>query len=448
MTVPTPGPEVDVRCEVLIVGGGPTGLFLAALLTRRGVDVLVLERRTAPAEHSRAIGLHPPALRALREVGLETAAARAGARIRCGRARSRGRELGRLRFARAWPGRPYVLSLPQSRTEAMLAERLNASAPGALRRGWEVTALRERADGVEVTARATGEVAETGPSTDTLRLHARVAVAADGSRSTVRELLGIGTTGAEHRDTYLMGDLADPDSAGAEGIGDDGTGTGTGTGTGIEGISAEGTDPCGVGTDREALIHLEPGGVVESFPLPGARRRWVAHTGRGDLTEPDPEVLTRTIRERIAVRLDPATTSMISVFSVRRRTAQRLVTTRCVLLGDAAHEISPIGGQGITLGWLGALDAAPLLARTVRGTAGGRASRGPLDADQAWQSLERVCRRRARVAGLLAHANTALGRPLPGPLAAVRSLGVSIALRTPLRHVMAWTYSMGWARRR
>nr|WP_281067170.1 FAD-dependent monooxygenase [Brachybacterium fresconis] len=436
----------------MIVGGGPTGLFLAALLARRGVDVLVMERRTAPAEHSRAIGLHPPALRALREVGLERAAARAGARIRCGRARSRGRELGRLRFARAWLGRPYVLALPQSRTEAMLAERLNASAPGALRRGWEVTALRERADGVEVTARATGEVAETGPSTDTLRLHARVAVAADGSRSTVRELLGIGTTGAEHRDTYLMGDLADPDSAGAEGIGDNGPGTststGTGTGTGTGGISAEGTDPRGVGTDRDALIHLEPDGVVESFPLPGARRRWVAHTGRGDLAEPDPEVLTRAIRERIGVRLDPATTSMISVFSVRRRTAQSLVTTRCVLLGDAAHEISPIGGQGITLGWLDALDAAPLLARMVRGTASGRASRGPLDTDPSWRRLERVCRRRARVAGLLGHANTALGRPLPGPLAAARSLGVSFALRTPLRHVMAWTYSMGWARRR
>lgn len=438
MTASAPGPEVDARCEVLIVGGGPTGLFLAALLARRGVDVLVLERRTAPAEHSRAIGLHPPALRALREVGLERAAARAGARIRSGHARSRGRELGRLRFARAWPGRPFVLSLPQSRTEAMLAERLDASAPRALRRGWEVTALRERADGVEVTARETGEVAGMESAADVLRLHARVVVAADGARSTVRELLGIGTTGAEHRDTYLMGDLADPDSAGVEGTGAEGTPTSTAT---------ESTDHDGVAADRDALIHLEPGGVVESFPLPGARRRWVAHTGRGDLAEPDPELLTRTIRQRTGARLDPTSISMISAFSVRRRTAQRLVTTRCVLLGDAAHEISPIGGQGITLGWLDALDAAPLLAHTVRGTPGRRTSGGPLDADPAWQRLERACRRRARVAGLLGHANTALGRPLPGPLAAARSLGVSIALRTPLRHVMAWTYSMGWARR-
>ncbi|WP_216639479.1 FAD-dependent monooxygenase [Brachybacterium sp. P6-10-X1] len=425
MTVPSASPEGDVCCEVLIVGGGPTGLFLAALLARRGVGVIVLERRAAPAEHSRAIGLHPPALRALREVGLERTAARVGARIRCGRARSRGRELGRLRFARAWPGRPYVLSLPQSRTEELLADRLAESAPGALRRGREVTALRERADGVEVTARRMGEAGETGSTAEPLRLRARVVVAADGSRSTVRELLGIGTTGTEHRDAYLMGDLADPDSAGAEGTGSH-----------------------GVGTDRDALIHLEPGGVVESFPLPGARRRWVVHTGRGDLAEPRSEVLTRAIRERTGMRLDPGTTSMISAFSVRRRTAQRLVTTRCALLGDAAHEISPIGGQGITLGWLDALDAAPLLARTVRATAGGRSSRGPLDADPAWQRLERVCRRRARVAGLIAHANTALGRPLPGPFAAARTLGVSIALRTPLRHVMAWTYSMGWARRR
>ncbi|QNN82793.1 FAD-dependent monooxygenase [Brachybacterium sp. Z12] len=47
------------RCEVLIVGGGPTGLFLAVLLAARGVDVRVLERRREVSAHSRAIGLHP-----------------------------------------------------------------------------------------------------------------------------------------------------------------------------------------------------------------------------------------------------------------------------------------------------------------------------------------------------------------------------------------------------
>ena len=71
-------------CDVLVVGGGPTGLFLAALLAQQGVDVVVLERRPEASTHSRAIGLHPPALGALHTLGLEDAAVSEGVTIRTG----------------------------------------------------------------------------------------------------------------------------------------------------------------------------------------------------------------------------------------------------------------------------------------------------------------------------------------------------------------------------
>src|SRR5699024_2021681 len=135
-------------------------------------------------------------------------------------------------------------------------------------------------------------------------------------------------------DTYLMGDVADS------------------------------------GTRRGARIHLEPGGVIEAFPLPGAMRRWVAHTGTARLgtgrfgksrSARTPEELAAIVRRRTGERIDPATNTMISAFGVRRRTAERMVDGRVVLIGDAAHEVSPIGGQGMTLGWLDALALAPLL---------------------------------------------------------------------------------------
>ncbi|MFA9370007.1 FAD-dependent monooxygenase, partial [Escherichia coli] len=84
-----------------------------------------------PSAHSRAIGLHPPAVNALGAVGLAGRAVAEGAPIAGGQARSRGRLLGSLTFERAWPQRPYVLALPQSRTETLLAERLAALAPAA-----------------------------------------------------------------------------------------------------------------------------------------------------------------------------------------------------------------------------------------------------------------------------------------------------------------------------
>ncbi|WP_262425447.1 NAD(P)/FAD-dependent oxidoreductase [Brachybacterium sp. Z12] len=278
-------------------------------------------------------------------MGLHEAAVRQGTQIYCGRARARDGDLGQVRFGRAWPERPYVLSLPQSRTELLLEERLAALAPAALHRGWEVTALRTHHGGVEVTAR------EDGASVPGMRIRASVVVGADGARSRVRELLAIGTTGTEHPDTYLMGDLADP----ADGSGN-------------------------TASAREAFIHLEPDGVVESFPLPDGRRRWVVHTGVNPpahpAPEPAPETLTELVRSRTRIRLDPGSTTMLSAFTVRRRSAWPLLRGRAVLLGDAAHEISPIGGQGITLGLLDALDVAPLLKRSVT-----RRRRGPLRAD-------------------------------------------------------------------
>ncbi|WP_394216384.1 FAD-dependent oxidoreductase [Brachybacterium vulturis] len=400
MTVPVAQDE----CAVLIVGAGPTGLLLACLLARRGVEVRVLERRTEAPVSSRAIGLHPPALRALAEIGLEREAVALGERIRVGRARCRDRELGSVDFARADPRRPHVLALPQTLTEDLLARRLAALAPSALRRGWELTDLQESARTVALTAR------DSGGGSGTLQLRAGLVVGADGSRSRVRSLLGITTSGCDYPDTYLMGDLRDPAATGDAGGG------------------------------REAVVHLEPGGVVESFPLPGGRRRWVVHTGRAG-TDPSPARLVALVRERTGTVLDPATTTMLSAFTVRRRTARRLLTGRCVLLGDAAHEVSPIGGQGITLAWLDALDLAPLLARRLA-----EDRSGALQDDPAWCRAERRIRCRARLAGAVAAANTVLGRPAGARVSTLRALAVRVLLATPLRRGLAWAYSMGWVR--
>ena len=416
-------------CEVLIVGAGPTGLLLAVLLAGRGVDVQLLERRTERSTHSRAIGLHPPAVAALGQAGLAEVAVAAGEPIRVGRARSRGRDLGALHFARAWPNRPFVLSLPQSRTEELLEQRLAELAPGVLHRDWEVTALQQQATGAEVTAR--------GPDGE-VRWRAQVVVGADGTRSRVRELLGVGTTFRSHPDTYVMGDFSDPTGSVPGGAGPARPGRAR---PGRE-HARPGREHARPGRSREAVIHLEPGGVVESFPLPGGNRRWVAHTGAAPASG-SADDLAAIVADRTGERLEVDSNSMISAFSVRSRLARRTVVGRTVLIGDAAHEISPIGGQGITLGWLDVLAVAPLLEDTARAHTG-----SSLREQRAFIEFERDRGRAARLAAKMAQLNMVLGRAAPLPVVRARDLLLRLLLGTPARHAMAWVYSMGWARRR
>src|SRR5687767_2989391 len=99
-------PEADAvahepRHDVVIVGGGAVGLLLACLLARRGIDAVVLERRTSRPARSRAIGIHPPGVRALALAGVEPEVRARAVEIVDGRVTCEGRVLGAMSFARA-----------------------------------------------------------------------------------------------------------------------------------------------------------------------------------------------------------------------------------------------------------------------------------------------------------------------------------------------------------
>ncbi|MEP7764646.1 NAD(P)/FAD-dependent oxidoreductase [Sanguibacter sp. 25GB23B1] len=381
--------------DVLVVGGGPVGLYLAARLADAGLDVRVWEKRGTPARLSRAIGIHAPALDVLADIGVAGPVLAEAVAIRSGVASCAGAVLGEVSFARAHPRYPFVAALPQFRTEALLAERLDDLAPGALVRGVAVTGLVHEHDHVRVVGTATDGT--DSPVGRTVEAQARVVVAADGARSVVRDLLGLHAPITEYPDTYVMGDFADSR------------------------------------TEPAALVHLEPGGVVESFPLPGGVRRFVAHTPHP--TETTASWLADLVTERTGYAVDPTTVTMLSAFGVRRRFATRTVVGRVVLVGDAAHEISPIGGQGMNLGWLDAAELTPLILETVRT---GAPDTARLD------RYERTRSASARRAARQAETNMALGRPVHGARLTARNLALRAALRSPARTLLASVYAMRW----
>ena len=387
--------------DVIVVGAGPVGLMLACQLVTEGLTVQVLEQRTEPSGRSRAIGIHPPSLRALHRIGVADDVLRRAVRIRSGEVRCDDRALGSMSFTAAAPEYPFVVALPQNETEQLLRHRFAQLCPEGLSLGAAVTGVRDRGDHVEVTAGAgAGADGDDAPRT----LSAGYVVAADGARSVVRTAAGIGWRRIGTDASYLMGDFVD---------------------------SADPADPAG--PDRAAMLYFERGGVVESFPLPGDRRRWVALTDRlsEQATSAD---LADLIFWRTGVRLaDPL--GPASAFSVQQNLAARMSQGRIALVGDAAHQISPIGGQGMNLGWLDGVALAPALRRAVR---------QPGQALAALTEFDRHRRRSARMAVRQAGFNMSMGQPARGLRLAARNTLVRSLARPPLNDVLARAFTMRW----
>lgn len=369
--------------DIAVVGAGPVGLLAACLLARRGLSVTVLERSAQPSYRTRAIGIHPPGLAALDEAGIGASIRAEALRITSGAALCDGKTLGTLSLAHS-----PVLTLPQWRTEQLLADRLSRLLPDALQRGAEVVGLEHAADHVRLRVRSSD-------SDDATRdVVARFVVAADGVRSSIRPLIGASWSARAGVGSYAMADVPDTDAA------------------------------------PVATLALARGGVVESFPLPDARRRWVVRLPDQHSDRLAASAFRELVRDRCGTVVEVADVSPV-VFRARQHLAEDAAATRVVLVGDAAHELSPIGGQGMNLGWLDAVHLRDHLDRHGVGS----------------PALGRFRRHRAaaaRRAMRRARFNMAMGAPVHGALLVARNALVRMLCTAPLRR---FTVSMFLMRR-
>jgi 2-polyprenyl-6-methoxyphenol hydroxylase-like FAD-dependent oxidoreductase len=185
--------NTDVRRpEVVVVGGGPTGLWLACELALARMRVAVLERLAEPTGLSKALGLQSRSMEMLEYRGILD-------RFTAGNPTPPFLNFGMfpLDLRRLDFPHPYGVVIPQARVKALLEER--AKELGAeIRRGHEVVRVHRDAQGVKVEVRTESESYE---------LAAQYLVGCDGGHSVARKQLAIAFPGLEPTIIGRMGDV-------------------------------------------------------------------------------------------------------------------------------------------------------------------------------------------------------------------------------------------------
>src|ERR1700721_3148910 len=115
------------RCEVLIVGAGPTGLVLALWLTKQGVEVRIVDKTTEPGTTSRALAVQARTLELYRQLDLADEVVKRGHITPALNLWVKGEKAARVPFENVGLGLtpyPFLHIFPQDEHERLLIERL------------------------------------------------------------------------------------------------------------------------------------------------------------------------------------------------------------------------------------------------------------------------------------------------------------------------------------
>jgi len=380
--------------DIAVVGGGMVGAATALTLARAGFDVALIDARVpapwaaADEVDLRVVGLAPSSIALLDDIGVWTS-------IRDARASAYERmevwdaENGAtIRFDAAEEGRDVLGFIVENNlVQASLWQALDKAGVRCIVPA-EVVACAVRDDRVQL------ELADGQAVT------ARLAVAADGANSPLRAMAGIGTHG---RDYGQRGVVAHVETS--------------------------------LPHQRTAWQRFLPSGPLALLPLADGRSSIVWSLPEAEAIRVlalDDDAFRGELGIASDFRLGPiGKVTKRAAFPLRLKLADRYEAERMVLLGDAAHAVHPLAGQGVNLGLR---DVVELRDTLVAAREAGRDIAAP-------HVLRRYARRRRSADGLDAWSFDALARIYAWqapPLVAARGAGVRlIAALGPLKRRMA-----------
>jgi len=305
------------QTEILIIGAGPTGLTLANLLGKLGVQTILIEARDQLIDYPRAVGIDDESLRAMQSLGLvdqvlvhtvpdqQVRIVNGSGKVIAG-INPTTREFG-------WPRRNGFV---QPLVDQVLLDGISRYECVEVRFGAAATDLVQDAQGVTVTI---------GDAGQERTIRADYVVGCEGGASFTRKKLGIGFPGTTRAQRGVVIDVAN--------------------------------DPLGT---PHAVFGGDPSRAYATLSLPHGIRRWefsLMEDESDELVDSD-EFLDKLLKDHVE---DPSSLDIIRrrVYAHHARVAESFRKDRVLLAGDAAHVMPVVAGQGwnscirdaMNLGW-------------------------------------------------------------------------------------------------
>ena len=295
-----------IDTDVLIVGAGPVGLFLANECARRGLRWRLIEARSTQSEHSKALAIFPRTLEIFDMAGVVGPFLKEANHVTSVVVVVHGRTLAHMRFTPEESPYSFIAMVPQNVTERLLVEELGRKGGRVEYETTFVSAIEED-DCVTVTLERKGEAT---------KLRASFVVGCDGAHSAVRHQLNLPFEGAEYDDSFMLADVETNETLPAD----------------------------------ELQLCPSELGPVAIFPMSATRRRIVATVQNPEADAPSLDLVRAILTQRAPSGIEARTLHWSSYFRIHHRQVAHLRCGRMFVAGDAAHIHSPFGGQGMNTG--------------------------------------------------------------------------------------------------